>query len=92
MQFYRCSRFSFWFLWLEVAFWFGWFAVIVEGAVWLLIVIWQGIFCAEETEEDGGGLGAGSAALWGEGGFCHATDVAFVVGPKEDVVKTTADA
>lgn len=26
---YRYSRFSFWFLWLEVAFWFGWFAVIV---------------------------------------------------------------
>jgi len=39
MQFYRQSRFSFWFLWLEVAFWFGWFAVIVEVSVKLLIVI-----------------------------------------------------
>lgn len=39
MQFYRYSRFSFWFLWLEVAFWFGWFAVIVEVSVKLLIVI-----------------------------------------------------
>lgn len=92
MQFYRYSRFSFWFLWLEVAFWFGWFAVIVEVSVRLLIVIWQSIFCAQETQEDGGGLGAGGAALWGEGGFCHAADVAFVVGPEEDVVKTAADA
>lgn len=87
-----CSRFSFWFPWLEVAFWFGWFAVIVEASVRLLIVIWQSIFCAEEAEEDGGGLGAGGAALWSEGGFCHAPDVAFVVGPEEDVVKTAADA
>ena len=79
----RQSRFSFW---------FGWFAVIVEASVRLLIVIWQSIFCAQETEEDGGGLGAGGAALWGEGGFCHATDVAFVVGPEEDVIKTAADA
>lgn len=87
-----CSRFSFWFLWLEVAFWFGWFAVIIEVSVRLLIVIWQSIFCAQEAEEDGGGLSAGGAALWGEGGFCHASDVAFVIGPEEDVVKTAADA
>lgn len=92
MQFYCCSRFSFWFLWLEVSFWFGWFAVIVEASVRLLIVIWQSIFCAQEAEEDGGCLSAGGAALWGEGGFCHAADVAFVVGPEEDVVKTAADA
>ena len=92
MQFYRCSRFSFWFLWLEVAFWFGWFAVIIEVSVRLLAGFWQDVLGAQETEENGGGLGAGGAVLWGEGGFCHAADVAFVVGPKEDVVKTTADA
>lgn len=39
MQFYHQSRFPSWFLWLEVAFWFGWFAVIVEVSVKLLIVI-----------------------------------------------------
>ena len=65
---------------------------VVEVSVRLLAGFWQDVLCAQETEEDGGCLGAGGAALWGEGGFCHAADVAFVVGPKEDVVKTTADA